>query len=1016
MNTKPKGERKETMTKNSARLFDGLTRQFRLSKTLRFELIPQGRTAETIKKENLIGRSEEDKLEGSEVDRNEHYKEIKQLLDAMHRRFLDDALDLSKHSMERRTELSEEILRNHAELMDGKKDRQITSKVLPKLFNETIQRWRDEYKRRLPELLNKEIAELKTKQIQTPQKAEYYARVIARLEKKIKKIEKTAPKFSSAKSLYTETEPPLEMLEWVLREGWIDQDLERLDMDKNQALRSIIPAFDSFSTYLTGYNENRANVYDAQSAKKTSILHRTYVENLTFYADNSTLLKQMLDRREKLLRDHPDLSLPDIAELHQMLEREEATLDDLLKIENYIPFMNQSGIDRYNRILGGGIADAGKVRSKGINQFIKETRDAAGAKSKDFPMLHPLYKQILSLREEKSYAAKYSTDQELLNDLKSITTDDPERFTHFNRITGTFLDDLNPDDLNTLKLTEDQLRILSAGLFGGEGWFVLLSRAQPPNTKKKSQKIKLNLSCFEADTRARNTEQDDHRLQDEFKEVNGNLVIAYLKSALTTYGRALETARTTLLQSGILDLDALDTRHRDDVQQGGGKQIAIIKAYLDARNDMAGFVKKWKLDDKLNKNELAIQWNAGMNRIADDQTIFPLYNRARNYLTQKRPPSENIRITFQAPTFLNGWDQNREQANLGILLERDGLYYLGVLHPKHKKLLDYAENDKDSPKAEAAKTALREEIYASAGEAAYRKMTYKLLPDPGKMLPKVFFSKMWKETKFAPPAQILDIVESKRHKTDPRSMAALIDYYREALPRYPGWRCYHFTPNMFKPGIEYRDINEFFDEVSELGYQITFDNIRTSYIDRLVEEGKPCPVCGSLQHPAPAAAGGELPDPAELRRQKLQAEELAKLADNIVVKVPMIKDGIKAIKWFDSEGIRTNCTLVFSAGQAILAAKAGATYLSPFVGRVDDITWDGIKLIEEIAAIYSMQGYMTEILAASIRSPLHIVQAAKAGADVVTCPLSSIMGLLNHPLTDIGLKKFLEDHQKSLQG
>lgn len=147
-----------------------------------------------------------------------------------------------------------------------------------------------------------------------------------------------------------------------------------------------------------------------------------------------------------------------------------------------------------------------------------------------------------------------------------------------------------------------------------------------------------------------------------------------------------------------------------------------------------------------------------------------------------------------------------------------------------------------------------------------------------------------------------------------------------------------------------------------------------------------------------------------------EGKELAKISDNIVVKVPMIKEGIKAIKWFDNEGIRTNCTLVFSAGQAILAAKAGATYLSPFVGRVDDINWDGIKLIEEIATIYSMQGYMTEILAASIRTPLHIVQAAKAGADVVTCPLSSIMGLLNHPLTDIGLKKFLEDHQKGQQG
>jgi transaldolase len=144
-----------------------------------------------------------------------------------------------------------------------------------------------------------------------------------------------------------------------------------------------------------------------------------------------------------------------------------------------------------------------------------------------------------------------------------------------------------------------------------------------------------------------------------------------------------------------------------------------------------------------------------------------------------------------------------------------------------------------------------------------------------------------------------------------------------------------------------------------------------------------------------------------------EGEILASINENIVVKVPMIKDGIKAIRYFTDNDIRTNCTLVFSAGQAILAAKAGATYLSPFVGRVDDISWDGIKLIEEIAEIYAMQGFDTEILAASIRTPLHIVQAAKAGADVVTCPLSSILGLLKHPLTDIGLAQFLEDHKKA---
>jgi transaldolase len=140
---------------------------------------------------------------------------------------------------------------------------------------------------------------------------------------------------------------------------------------------------------------------------------------------------------------------------------------------------------------------------------------------------------------------------------------------------------------------------------------------------------------------------------------------------------------------------------------------------------------------------------------------------------------------------------------------------------------------------------------------------------------------------------------------------------------------------------------------------------------------------------------------------------LAGLHDNIVVKVPMTKDGVKAIVAFTEMEIRTNCTLIFSPGQAILAAKAGATYLSPFVGRVDDITWDGIKLIEEIAEIYAMQGYDTEILAASVRTPLHIVQCAKAGAHVVTCPLSAMMGLFKHPLTDIGLDQFVADFKKN---
>ena len=143
-----------------------------------------------------------------------------------------------------------------------------------------------------------------------------------------------------------------------------------------------------------------------------------------------------------------------------------------------------------------------------------------------------------------------------------------------------------------------------------------------------------------------------------------------------------------------------------------------------------------------------------------------------------------------------------------------------------------------------------------------------------------------------------------------------------------------------------------------------------------------------------------------------EGKKLSAIHPNIIVKVPMIKDGVKAIKWFTDNGIRTNCTLVFSAGQAILAAKAGAKYISPFIGRIDDTGWDGLELIHQLRQIFSIQGYKAEILAASIRSPLHIIKCAEAGADVCTCPLESILGLLKHPLTDIGLAKFQEDAKK----
>jgi len=175
------------------------------------------------------------------------------------------------------------------------------------------------------------------------------------------------------------------------------------------------------------------------------------------------------------------------------------------------------------------------------------------------------------------------------------------------------------------------------------------------------------------------------------------------------------------------------------------------------------------------------------------------------------------------------------------------------------------------------------------------------------------------------------------------------------------------------------------------------DNILKHYVD----------ICGIVDGDVSAEVIA-----TEFEAMVKEGKELAALHEQIVVKVPMIKDGIKAIKYFTDHGIRTNCTLVFSSGQALLAAKAGATYVSPFIGRLDDISSDGLSLIAEIRHIYDNYGFGTQILAASVRHTMHVIDCAKIGADVMTGPLSSIEGLLKHPLTDSGLAKFLADYQK----
>ena len=176
------------------------------------------------------------------------------------------------------------------------------------------------------------------------------------------------------------------------------------------------------------------------------------------------------------------------------------------------------------------------------------------------------------------------------------------------------------------------------------------------------------------------------------------------------------------------------------------------------------------------------------------------------------------------------------------------------------------------------------------------------------------------------------------------------------------------------------------------------DNIQQHYVD----------ICNIVDGPVSAEVIS-----TDFESIVSEGEHLASLHKNIVVKVPMIKDGVKALKYFSNKGIKTNCTLVFSAGQALLAAKAGATYVSPFIGRLDDVSTDGLDLIMQIREIYDNYHYQTQILAASVRHTMHIIKCAEIGADVMTGPLKSIMGLLKHPLTDIGLAKFLEDYQKT---
>lgn len=821
------------------------TNQYQVSKTLRFELKPVGKTEEWIKKHNIIG-VESDKLVGIDAERAKHYKYAKRILDAMHRVFIEDALKLVNDE-DVCSKLKNKLIELQAagELIIDKE----LQGIFKNIFDSAANCWIEEYQREMPKFWKGDIKELELKiaSENNNQRKKGFNSAIKAIQKKIKAPDKVIKK-KNVDAMYS-NEDALHLLEWKIRTEAVQltfKELEQEDSDKlipPGVLCEYLREFNKFSTYFSGFNENRQNVYDLSGTKSTSIINRTINENLAFHLANMEkwkTVKKSLENDEIVQKLH-ESNFDWQALLVEIETTLNCSFEQVFSIDSFLCFMNQSGINRYNEIIGGLPTPDSSEKIKGINEFINLCRQKSGAKRQQFPPMQELYKQILS-KSDRSFIPEFSDDRDLLHAIENFHRDyfislDENGKNLFMKFVGDMeqLADELADEFENLFLSVDKVAFISNILTGH--WRNINDELLEILGEDKFNKRKY-FSFSEIDKAVSGGCRLEH-FSIGSQYVDSSLVACFIERFKELL-RFAETSWTELCQSGVLQLDKLDS-NRINEKDKGFMQVALIKTFLDAAIELAGFVRVWQANKEILKNDNRSRiWYDQLDEFVTKFQVIKLYNMVRNYICKKPSATEKLKINFENATLLDGWDRNKESSNYGVLLEKEGNYYLAVMTPKSNKIFDYDELAEDSKTKAEEKFECRKNILVSRSEDCYRKINYKQIASVGKDI----FTLCWDDTKNTAVRktknresvwgkEITRIKESKSYQNNERDRLTYFSYLLKCAKSY--WK--HFALEL-KEAEDYESLSELLSSIGNQGYSISFDNIRETYVEDKVNNGE----------------------------------------------------------------------------------------------------------------------------------------------------------------------------------
>lgn len=710
------------MAKNT--IFSQFTGLYPISKTLRFELKPIGKTLEKIKENGIID---------NDKNKADNYVDAKKIIDEYHKYFIGEAL--------------KGIILDWAPLRDA-------------FIDSLINRTQDSKKK-----------------LEDQQKA---------FRKKIAEKLAAHPHF---KELTAST--PKELFEKILPDHFGKEE--------------SIEAFKRFSTYFKGFQENRKNIYSAD-AISTGVPFRIVHDNFPKFLSNIETFQNIQKHCSPVLTNAE-------SELKELLNGKK--LAEIFNIDFFNSVITQEGIDFFNQVIGGYTIENNK-KIRGINEFANLYRQnyPEFAKMRIATRMIPLYKQILSDRESMSFILEpFKNASQVQSAIKDFFEDhilhyttDGSQINVLDKISN-LVTSLNNFDPDKIFIARESLSQISQKFFGNwnsiNGAFFKYCEEQFGSAQKAANKKKI-----------------DAKLKEDCYSINEiNHVIKQIDSSkqISDYWKELDSLKNNIESGDIYKkyVDFISLKFEPDAKLEKDDNIQGLKDFLDTINEFLHYIKPLTAN---HENGDTAFYNELMPLYDQLSNIIPLYNKTRDFATQKPSDSAKFKLNFENPTLADGWDQNKEDANTSIILKKGENYYLGIM------------NAKDKPKIDTYKVA--------PDEPHYDKMVYKLLPGPNKMLPKVFFSAKGKEI-YNPSKEIQDGYAAEKHKKgasfDKQFCHQLIDFFKEGISNHPDWKNFNFN---FSETSSYEDISAFYNEVSDQGYKLSFTPIPDSQIDTWIDEGK----------------------------------------------------------------------------------------------------------------------------------------------------------------------------------